>query len=216
MKTRVDTVLTGQTRPFRGSETSAIGKLPREGSLRIGLLGLDGDEQADQIHHGGPDKAIHHYPVDHYPFWQEALGSQDLLDQPGGFGENISTSGITEKDICLGDRLRLGTALVEVSQARQPCWKLNHRFANKNVMSRVVTSGFSGWYYRVLETGEVEAGDELALTERPYPEWNVARLFALIIGGKARTCPEDLRLLENMPVLSESWQQRVANLMRNN
>ncbi|MFV0297602.1 MAG: MOSC domain-containing protein [Hyphomicrobiaceae bacterium] len=213
MKTRIDAVLTGKARPFRGDEASAIGKLPIEGFVAVGPLGLAGDEQADRVHHGGLDKAVHHYPADHYPFWRDALGAHALLDRPGAFGENVSTAGMTENDICLGDRLRLGTALVEVSQARQPCWKLNHRFANKDAMERVIASGNSGWYYRVLEPGRLREGDDLALVDRPFPQWTVVRVFALIIGGLARTCPDDLRRLGDVPALSENWQARVAKLI---
>ena len=175
-------------------------------------MGLTGDEQADRTVHGGIDKAIHHYPADHYDWWREYLGDAPLLDAPGAFGENISTNGLDEQNVFLGDRFRLGTALVEVTQARQPCWKLDHRFQAKGVMAQVVKTRRTGWYYRVLEPGKVRAGDTLELVDRPYPEWPLASLFALLIGGEAKDRPADLRALRDVPVLAETWKVRRAKL----
>ncbi len=142
-----------------------------------GPLGLVGDEQADLTVHGGTDKAIHHYPHDHYPAWAAELNGHPLLTARGAFGENITTDGLTEDQVCIGDRLRLGQALVEVSQGRQPCWKIDHRFERKGVTARVIESGRCGWYYRVLEPGPVGEGDTVELVERPHPRWTVARAF---------------------------------------
>src|SRR5690606_25926853 len=135
-----------------------------------------------------------------------------LLDAPGAFGENISTAGLDENSVCLGDRFRLGTALVEVTQARQPCWKLDHRFQTKGVMADVVKTRRSGWYYRVLEPGTVRAGDALELVERPWPDWPLASLFGLLIGGEAKDRVADLRALRDVPVLAETWKARRAKL----
>ena len=213
MKTEILAVLCGQVRPFRGDdEPSAIGKLPVVHAVAVGSMGLAGDEQADRTVHGGIDKAVHHYPADHYDWWREHLGNPALVDAPGAFGENISTIGLDETNVCLGDRFRLGTALVEVSQARQPCWKLDHRFGIKGVMAQVVKTRRTGWYYRVLEAGEVCAGDSLELVERPYPDWPLASLFGLLIGGEARDRPADLRALRDVPVLAETWKVRRAKL----
>lgn len=177
----IDAVLTGRAVDYtRPGSRSAIDKRAVEGPVRIGPEGLAGDEQGDRRVHGGPDKAIHHYPRDHYGAWRDEVGTHALLQAPGAFGENISTSGITEGDLCLGDRLRLGTALVQVSQARQPCWKLSDRFGIADMARRVQDSGRSGWYYRVLETGTVQAGDTLALVERPHPAWQLPRLSELL------------------------------------
>ncbi|MCA0210042.1 MAG: MOSC domain-containing protein [Proteobacteria bacterium] len=212
METPILAVLLGKARPFRGDEPSAIGKLPVACAVAVGAMGLSGDEQADRTVHGGVDKAIHHYPADHYDWWREYLGDTPLLDAPGAFGENISTSGLDEENVFLGDRFRLGTALVEVSQARQPCWKLDHRFQARGVMAQVVKTRRTGWYYRVLEPGEVRAGDTLDLVDRPWPEWSLASLFALLIGGEAKDRPADLRALRDVPVLAETWKVRRAKL----
>lgn len=213
MKAEILAVLLGKVRPFRGDdEPSAIGKLPVAHPVAVDPMGLAGDEQADRTVHGGIDKAIHHYPADHYPWWREYLGDVPLLDAPGAFGENISTAGLDEQNVFLGDRFRLGTALVEVTQARQPCWKLDHRFETKGVMAQVVKTRRTGWYYRVLEPGQVQAGDALELVERPWPDWPLASLFALLIGGEAKDRPADLRALRDVPVLAETWKIRRAKL----
>ncbi len=213
MKAEILAVLLGKVRPFRGDdEPSAIGKLPVADLVAVGPMGLAGDEQADRTVHGGIDKAIHHYPADHYDWWRGYLGDAPLLDAPGAFGENISTTGLDEQNVFLGDRFRLGTALVEVTQARQPCWKLDHRFGTKGVMAQVVKTRRTGWYYRVLEPGAVRAGDTLDLIERPYPEWPLASLFALLIGGEAKNRPADLRALREVPALADTWKVRRAKL----
>ena len=114
----IDAVLTGRAVDYtRPGSRSAIGKRAVEGPVRIGPEGLAGDEQGDRRVHGGPDKAIHHYPRDHYASWQGEVGAHALLQAAGAFGENISTAGITEADVCLGDRLRLGSAAPELMAA---------------------------------------------------------------------------------------------------
>jgi MOSC domain-containing protein YiiM len=178
---RVDALLVGVAKPYtRPGSRSAIDKRPLAGTTRIGELGLAGDEQGDPRVHGGPDKAIHHYAFDHYGAWRDELGALPLLQASGAFGENISTRGIDEGDVCLGDRFRLGTALLEVSQGRQPCWKLNDRFGVPDMARRVQSSGRTGWYYRVLQPGSATAGELLRLEARPHPEWSLRRLGALL------------------------------------
>ncbi len=174
MRYTIDALLTGKARRFGAKgEPSAIDKRALEGRHAVGALGIAGDEQADLSVHGGPDKAIHHYPRDHYGWWAETIGDHALLQDAGAFGENISTSGLTESAACIGDRYRLGSALVEISQGRQPCWKLGHRFGIATLPATVVTSRRGGWYYRVIEDGAVGAGDALELMERPLPDWSV-------------------------------------------
>ncbi len=213
MKSTVRAVNLGHVVPFRGDEGSAIAKTPADGAIDIGPLGLTGDEQGDRVHHGGPDKAVHHYPHDHYPHWRGVLGGHPLLTGEGAFGENISTTGMLETDVCLGDRFRLGTALVEVSQGRQPCWKLDHRFGRAGVLAEVVRTARSGWYYRVIESGRVAAGDPCELTERPLPEWSVARCFNLLVGGGHKADPAAVRALANQPLLAAPWRTRAAQLL---
>ncbi|MGH6651245.1 MAG: MOSC domain-containing protein [Sphingopyxis sp.] len=213
MRISIDAILTGKAERFRGDETSAIAKTPVNEARRVGFLGIAGDEQADLSVHGGTDKAIHHYPRDHYGWWAETLGGHDLLAAPGAFGENISTAGLVETEAYIGDRYRLGSTLVEISQGRQPCWKLGHRFGIASVTATVVTSRRSGWYYRVIEEGTVAAGDSLELVARPLPEWNVERVFALLIGGDGKREPAALRALASMDVLAANWRVRAEKLL---
>ena len=205
---RLEALLIGRAQPFtRPGSRSAIAKVAQTGRLTAGALGLAGDEQGDLRVHGGVDKAIHHYPRDHYAAWREELGEHPLLAQPGAFGENFSTTGWTEHDVCLGDRIRAGTALLEVSQGRMPCWKLSDRFRVRELALRVQQSGRTGWYYRVLEEGQIATGDSLQLVERAHPDWSLARLAAVLFDRKM-----DSGLLRECLALplTPSWQRTLA------
>jgi len=212
MRLTLGPVMTGRAVAFRGEERSAIAKEPAVGPVAIGPLGLAGDEQGDRVHHGGVDMAIHHYPLDHYPDWRDELGDHALLAAPGAFGENISATGLTEADVCIGDRFRLGTALVEVSQGRKPCWKIDHKFQRKGMAARVVETGRCGWYYRVIEPGTVAEGDVLEQVERGDGGWSVARVFRLIVGGEHKQDPAALAELAALSALSATWQAKAKDL----
>jgi len=208
----VDALLTGMPVPFRDGDYSAIAKQPVSGAVRIGWLGLAGDSVADPVHHGGWDKAIHLYPQDHYGWWRERKPGHPLLEKPGAFGENIASRGMTEEEVCLGDRFSLGSAVVEVSHGRQPCWKLDHRFGARDVMATIVKTARCGIYFRVLREGEAEAGAMMELLERPLPQWSIARVFRLLIGGGHKGEPDAVRALADMPVLAEAWRDRARKL----
>jgi len=203
-------VLIGKAVPFRGEERSAIAKAPAAGPVTMGPLGFSGDEQADLVHHGGVDKAVHHYPHDHYDYWRGALDGHPLLASPGAFGENITTTGLIEGDLCIGDRFRLGTALVEVSQGRQPCWKVDHKFQRKGITADVFATARSGWYYRVIEGGSVAEGDTLERVETGQEGWSVERVFRLLFAKGADK--GELAELATLPRLSENWQERARKL----
>jgi len=203
----------GTARPLRDDENSAIAKVPQAGPVAVGPLGLAGDEQADRVHHGGPDMALHHYPRDHYDYWRGLLGEHPLLAGEGAFGENLSTTGLLEREAAIGDRYRLGSALVEISQGRKPCWKISHRFDAPKLTASVVATGRSGWYYRVLEPGHVSVGSQLELLERPHPEWTVARVFGLIVSGTEPREAGVLRELADLGALSADWRRRAVGLI---
>ncbi len=207
---RLDTVLVGKARPYtRPGSLSAIDKQPVSGPVRVDTPGLDGDEQGDRRVHGGPDKAVHCYPSAHYPDWLRELASAPaaalLRRGPGAFGENFSVSTeLDEAGVCLADQWAIGDARFEVSQARQPCWKLNDRFGVPDMARRVQTSLRPGWYLRVLQAGRVQAGDPILRVARPYPDWPLARLLQII---DARECtPDVLRAVLELP-LPASWQK---------
>lgn len=209
----VRALLAGQVLPFGRGEGSAIAKTPLDGPVEIGVLGIVGDEQADQRHHGGPDKALHHYPFDHYARWADLAPDHPLLSAPGAFGENLSTLGLDETTACLGDRFRLGRALIEISQAREPCWKQGDRMAWTTLPKIMVREGRSGWYCRVIEAGTAQAGDLLTLVDRPYPAWSVRRVFDLIIGGKHIDDLIGLKELSENPVLFSGWRDKARRLI---
>jgi len=204
-------VLTGRAHPYtRPGTVSGIDKHPRSGLVAVGPLGLDGDEQGDTRVHGGPDKAVHCYPWAHYAAWRADLASeaqaqaQALLVREGAFGENWSLDGPDERQVCLGDQWRVGSALLEVSQGRQPCWKLNDRFGVPDMALRVQSSLRTGWYLRVLEGGAARAGDTVWLTARPHPDWPLARIMQTIASGDCTAAL--LRQLLALP-LPPNWQR---------
>ena len=133
---------------------------------------LQGDGQADLVHHGGVDKAVCAYSAEHWPYWQTILPPDQL--RGGAFGENFTLEQLTETDVCIGDVFSIGTAVVQISQPRQPCWKLARRWHIQDLAVRVEHTGFTGWYFRVLQEGKVNTHAHLQLLDRPCPEWTVA------------------------------------------
>jgi MOSC domain-containing protein YiiM len=202
-------VLMGPVAPLGpGGHLSGIAKTRAPGPWRIGAAGLEGDAQADRKHHGGVEKALHHFPLDHYGAWRAELGDMALLDAPGAFGENLSTQGWTEENVCIGDVLRFGDALLQVSQGRQPCYKLSLRFGRRDMAKRVQESGRTGWYYRVLEPGVAKEGDPLELVERRRPDWPLARLTRLLY--RDRDDRAGLAAMAALDELAENWRSLAA------
>jgi MOSC domain-containing protein YiiM len=161
---------------------SAFVKRQIAGRVMVKPLGLVGDQQADLRVHGGPDKAVYCYPIEHYAKWLAERPSAEALLVPGGFGENLATRGLDEDQICLGDVLRIGRITAQVTQPRRPCFKLGLRFADTQMLRAMLRSGRSGWYLRVLEPGLVEAGASITTIDRLNPSWPIARLNRLIDG----------------------------------
>ncbi len=138
---------------------TGIFKDPVEGSVRVRVLNLDGDEQADLTVHGGPDKAVYAYPNEHYAPWRAEL--PELAFPPGAFGENLTTAGMLEDEVRIGDRLRIGSAEFVVTQPRMPCYKLAVRFQRPDMLKRMLRSGRTGFYLRVLHEGTLAPGDRI-------------------------------------------------------
>ena len=159
-------------------------KAPVDGPLRLGRTNLAGDGQADLVNHGGPDKAVCCYPAAHYPDWHGELGLAPAAFPYGAFGENLTLAGQTEATVSIGDTFTVGTATVQVSQPRQPCWKLSRRWGVRDLAARVQRTRRTGWYVRVIEEGEVAAGQALTLVARPLPEWTIARVTGVIYDAK--------------------------------
>ncbi|KAI1486564.1 pyruvate kinase-like protein [Biscogniauxia mediterranea] len=156
---------------------TGIDKNLRDGRIPVSMLGLEGDEH-DLTFHGGRDKAIHGYCSSHYSKWREEFPEAATRFKPGGFGENFVTAQMNERNVCIGDIMSVGDdgLLLQVSLPRQPCFKLNHRFQLKNFAPNTYKLSRTGWYYRVLRPGSVQAGDEIRLVERKWPQWTIERV----------------------------------------
>jgi MOSC domain-containing protein YiiM len=174
--------------------------------VEVTPLGLAGDEQADVSVHGGPDKAVYLYPSEHYPQWLRDVPRHERLLVAGGFGENITTTGLHEDGVCIGDVLRMGTAEVQVTQPRQPCFKLGLRFDDNGLGRLMVHSGRTGWYVRVLTPGRVQAGALIQTLRRPNPDWSVAR-FNRLITARREAPSEILAQVAALDGLAEVWKQ---------
>lgn len=197
---------------------SAIAKISVPGPRAVTTIGLQGDAQADLEVHGGAGKAIHHYPADHYALWQAELSG--LIDpasprfRPGGFGENVTTIGLTEESVCIGDIFRWGRATVQISQGRQPCWKLTAHTDVRQMAYLVQKTLRTGWYYRVLDAGQVAPGDLLTLTERPHPGFTVARVTGARLSPRLNAAEaRDLAGLESLDIgWREAFRVRAAGV----
>ncbi len=156
---------------------TSIWKTPIDGRVRVGRLNLEGDRQSDLSVHGGAEKAVYVYPSEHYAYWGRELPSMDL--PWGAFGENLTTEGLLEDAVKIGDRLRIGSAELVVTQPRMPCYKLGVRFGREDMVKRFLKSGRTGFYLAVLREGEVGSGDPIELTQRDDHDVTVADISAL-------------------------------------
>lgn len=197
---------------------SGIVKQPHPGPLRVSFNGVEGDEQGDLLVHGGVEKAIHHYPADHYEFWRSVYPCSVVPLVPGAFGENISTSGMTEHNVCIGDIYRAGSTLLQISQGRQPCWKLNRLLNEREAALMMQTSGSTGWYYRVLEEGWLARHDRFELVDRPCPAWTMERLINALfpLDPGAPGLPEEWHEASTIKQLTAKWQTTFARRVQLN
>jgi MOSC domain-containing protein YiiM len=201
--------------PLDKPYTTGFVKNPIEQPIRLDWTNLDGDAQADLENHGGRDKAVCAYAAEHYPAWRTELNKSADEFAHGAFGENLTIAGYNESTICLGDQFQLGTARIEVSQPRQPCWKLGRRWQLKELPGLVIDSGRTGWYFRVLMPGQIAAGDELQLLARPCPEWTIAR--ANHVFYELKKDADASQALSQVAPLAVSWRDALesrANLLR--
>lgn len=209
----VQSILTGKSVNYARGSKSAINKLVRNERQYVTTLGCEHDEQGDPKHHGGIEKALHIYPSEHYAQWQKEFSDKPIFQSIGAFGENLSSVGISEQTVCLGDILKVGSTLLQVSQGRLPCWKLNERFDLSDMSVKVQQTLRTGWYFRVLEEGDIGAGDEIYLLERPYPEWPISRIMSLVFQGSLDR--EELKEALKLPLV-DSWAALIENRINNN
>lgn len=183
--------------------STGIFKEPVAGRVMMRTLNLDGDRQADLSVHGGAQKAVYLYPSEHYDFWKRELPEVELPF--GVFGENLTTAGLLETEISIGDKFRIGAAEVMVTQPRMPCYKLGIRFNRSDIIKRFLASERSGFYVSVLREGEVGAGDRVELTERGPSALRVVDVVRLY--GTDKNNSELLRRAIDTQALPESWRE---------
>ncbi len=175
----------------------------------LGIDSLAGDGQADLVHHGGPDRALLLFASEHYPTWASRLGREI---PSGGFGENLTTEGVSEDDVCLGDVWRTDSVEIEVSQPRLPCYKLARRLDWPELNVEVMASERAGWYARTRSPGVLRVGDAFRLVERPHPTWTIRRAFHTYVGKPQDV--EALRKLSSLGQLSTLWKEGLAKRLR--
>jgi MOSC domain-containing protein YiiM len=193
-----------RTVTWKGHEVrTGIFKEPVAGPVMMRRLNLDGDRQADLTVHGGPTKAVYAYPSEHYPLWKSELPGMEL---PWGmFGENLTTDGLREDKVHIGDKFRIGEAIVMVTQPRTPCYKLALKFQRDDMLKRMLQNGRSGFYFAVVEQGMIEAGDAVELVHEDAEKISVAEISALYRdGGKDAAL---MRRAANLEALPESWRE---------
>lgn len=208
MSTRIDHVFVGGLSALapEGQPTGMF-KASVAGPVCLGPEGLEGDIQADRRVHGGPEKAVHHYAAEHYPLLAAHFPVAAAEFIPGSLGENLSTTGWTEQAVCIGDVFRIGTCRVQVSQPRSPCWKINHRFGESSLSRFVAEHGIAGWYYRVLASGTIQAGDEFELIERNATPVSLHRLWHSSLAHRPE--PDELSALAATPGLAALWVRKL-------
>jgi len=199
----------GAKDPMERAWTTGMFKEQQEGKVWLYETGLAADEIGDTKNHGGFEKALFAYPSTHYTYWQTTIpeASMDI----GGMGENLVLTDVNEFTAFIGDTYRLGEAIIEVSQPRQPCWKPARRFQVMDLALQIQQTGYTGWYYRVVEEGYVEAG-ALELLERPHPEWSIQACNEVMHVHK-----DDLRRANDLaacPALAINWKKRLQKRLR--
>jgi MOSC domain-containing protein YiiM len=207
------TLFAGGIRPLPpGNEPTGIFKRACEAPLWLGRDGLAGDAQADRRVHGGPVKALHQYPAMHYAALAQAFPGVAGLLLPGSIGENLSVDGWNEDNVAVGDVFRLGDAVIQITQPRSPCWKIDRRYGVEGMTRFIEAQGLTGWYYRVIEEGEVAPGCAFERIERPNPAATVRRVFEL--RSTPHPDPADLEAVAATPGLSESWAEKLRARLR--
>lgn len=186
---------------------SAIWKHPLAGPVRITREGLVGDSQADRRVHGGPEKAVHHYAGENYARLATRFPEIAAALVVGSIGENVSTFGVDEDSVCIGDVFRLGTAVLQVAQPRRPCWKIDARYATKGITAHIVDSGLTGWYYRVLEEGEAAPDAAFTQLERPPGALPLATLWT--VWHRHRPDLDQLAACADAPGLTPAWVHKI-------
>ena len=196
---------------FEGQKvTTGIFKEPIEGRIMLRTLNLDGDKQADLTVHGGPDKAVYAYPIEHYEFWRKVYPNMEMPN--GMFGENFTIEGLMEIDVNVGDIFRIGSSKVVATQPRMPCYKLGVKFGRMDVLKKFLASGRSGIYFKVLEEGEVGAGDSIIQIKRDINQVGISDIVRLYARDR-----EDIKMMRRavkVEALPEGWKDYFYEQLR--
>lgn len=190
---------------------TGIYKEPVAGRVRVRRHNLEGDAQADLRVHGGEHKAVYVYPFEHYAHWERELGRTGF--RPGMFGENLTTSGLLETEVCVGDVLRIGSSVLQVTHPRMPCAKLAHKFERPQFIKEFLVSGRSGFYLRIIEEGQVGAGDTVEWVQRDPNGVTVRALLGLTDLNEVN--PALAARAVQVEALPPNWRDDVAALLRN-
>ncbi|MCP4098727.1 MAG: MOSC domain-containing protein [Planctomycetaceae bacterium] len=182
--------------------TTSFNKTSVKHWVSVTANGIDGDEQADKKNHGGIDKAVLIYSADHFDYWRNQLGVTTVA--PGAFGENLTVSGIDESKVCLGDQFLINDVLLEVSQPRQPCWKLARHWRLPELPKQVMQTGYCGWYCRVIKNGRFKPETPIARVTTPHPEWPIRRAHQVFHQSSENS--GELNELLSLAVLSSAWK----------
>ncbi|MBZ0302974.1 MAG: MOSC domain-containing protein [Anaerolineae bacterium] len=196
--------------PYRGETLrTGIYKKPVPGRVMLRAFNLEGDGQADLTAHGGADKAVYAYPFEHYTAWARELKRGDFAF--GQFGENFTVAGLLEDQVGIGDVYRIGGAVVEVTQPRAPCYKLAHKMGLPNFVKTFTRSERSGFYLRVLEEGEVEAGDAIERLVAEPEQMSVQAVFHLLFFDKGNVAEAERAL--RIPALAGAWREIIERMI---
>ena len=203
--TSINAIYIGQLSTIGPAKTATgIFKFPSDKTHDVNELGLSNDIQVDKRVHGGAEKAIYHYPAEHYAIFKQALPHLSDSFEPGSIGENISTHGLLDTEVHIGDTFRLGSAIVQVSQPRRPCWKINQKYGNAHIAPFMMSEAISGWYYRVIETGEVKIGDSIEFLARLDNSIPVADIWQIFMERLERKNGKEP--IPKIPGLSDEWR----------
>ena len=205
-------VYRGKVAQYYGLET-AINKVQVEKPLFLSVEGLEGDQCADFRHHGGAERALHQYPYEHYASWEDKYGKTTEWNAPG-MGENLSSEGMTEDIVCLGDRYLWGEAIIEISQPRSPCFKLNKRWGIEGFSNSMQETSRCGWLYRVIQPGMVSVNEPLELIERVPDAITIREVCDIFFGDPLNR--EKLQMLKQQNKLSYSWLRQIEQRLLSN
>ncbi|BBP76818.1 molybdenum cofactor sulfurase [Pseudomonas sp. Ost2] len=209
LTSKIESIFAGGTGTLQPEgQRSGIFKRRVTGPVRVDIQGIVGDEHADTRVHGGPEKAVHQYAMENYA--RLALAYPQSVEElnPGSLGENICAVELSERNVHIGDVFQMGGAVLQVSQPRSPCWKINHRFGVEQMSMFVAHERITGWYYRVLEPGIIREGDVIELVQRQTDRFSIDRFWEVQLSH--RPLIEELLALAAIPGLAGDWQRRLA------